>query len=54
LIHRLPDSPECVETLLVTLAVLEEMPDRYFDKFVMTLIAAGSKLLLNLLSQVRW
>ena len=53
LINRITDSAESFEPPLATLTLVEEVPDRLFDRFVAALIAAASKFLLHLLSQIR-
>jgi len=53
LINRVTDSAESIEPLLATLTLVEEAPDGLFDQFIGAPIAAASKLLLHLLSQIR-
>ncbi len=53
LIDRLADSAEGSETLLATLALVEEVSDRLFDQFVGAPIVAASEFLLDLFCQIR-
>jgi hypothetical protein len=53
LIDRLTDSAEGIEPPLATLTLVEEVADSLFDQFVGTPIKAASKLLVQLLSQIR-
>ena len=53
LINRLTDSAESIESLLATLSLVEEAPNRLFDQFVAAPIAAVSEFLLDLFCQIR-
>jgi len=53
MINRVADSAERIESLLATLALVEELSNRLFDQLVAASIAAASEFLLDLLSQIR-
>jgi len=52
-INGLTDSPECIESLLPALALVEEAPNRLFDQFIAAPIVAASEFLLDLFCQIR-
>jgi hypothetical protein len=52
LINRLADSPERIEPLLATLALVEEVSNRLFDQFVTASIVAVSEFLFDLFCQI--
>jgi hypothetical protein len=52
-IIRLANSAECVEPLLATLALVEEVPNCLFDQFIAAPIVAASEFLLDLFRQIR-
>jgi hypothetical protein len=53
-INSAADSAKRIDTPLTALTFVEEVPDSLFDQFVRALIAAASKFLLDLRSQIRW
>jgi hypothetical protein len=53
MINSLTDSPEGIQPLLATLALVEEVSNRMFDQLIAAPIAAASEFLLDLVSQIR-